>query len=58
MKTLKNILLLLIGISLLAATAEADTVTGQIVWTGSCMAVMGISTLGLNHIEKKEKRYE
>jgi hypothetical protein len=55
---MKGVLLTLLGLSLFGVTAEASTVTGQIIWTSSCLAVMVISALILNHIEKKEGKNE
>ena len=54
-ETLKKCLMLLIGISMFAATTEADSAMAQLVWTGSCAGVMGLATVVLLHIEKKEE---
>ena len=54
-ETLKKCLMLLIGISMFAATAEADTATAQLLWTGGCVGVMGLCTMALLHLEKKEE---
>jgi hypothetical protein len=54
-ETKKKALMLVIGICLFAATAEADTATGQLIWTGGCVGVMGACALILNRLEKEEK---
>lgn len=54
-ETLKKCLMLAIGISMFAATAEADTATAQLLWTGGCVGVMGLCTMALLHLEKKEE---
>lgn len=56
MNALKTTLMLIMGISLFAATAEADTLANQVLWTAGCMAVMGASAYALNRIEKKEEQ--
>jgi hypothetical protein len=53
---MKTILMIIMGISLFAATAEADTIGNQVLWTAGCMAVMGASAYALNRIEKKEEQ--
>jgi hypothetical protein len=58
MKILKSVLLGLIGIGLIMVTAEAQTPKEQLVWSGSWLAVMTISALTLNHLEKKEANNE
>lgn len=58
MNAIKNFLMILMGISLFAATAEADTIGNQVLWTASCIAIMGASAYALNRIEKKEKSHE
>jgi hypothetical protein len=55
---MKGVLLTLLGLSLFGVMAEASTVTGQIIWTSSCLVVMSTSALLLNHIEKKEGKNE
>lgn len=55
---MKGVLLTLLGLSLFGVMAEASTVTGQIIWTPSCLVVMSTSALLLNHIEKKEGKNE
>lgn len=56
MNAIKNFLMILMGISLFAATAEAETIGSQVLWTASCMVVMGASAYALNRIEKKEEK--
>jgi hypothetical protein len=53
-ETLKKALMLIMGIALFAATAEAATVARQMIWTGGCFGVIGACALALNHLEKKE----
>jgi hypothetical protein len=52
---MKKILMALIGLSLFAATAEAPTIKMQIILWASCFTVLGISTLCLKYLEKKEE---
>lgn len=54
-ETLKKCLMLILGISMFAATAEADNAKSQLIWSGCCVAVMGSSAAVLLHIEKKEE---
>ena len=54
-ETKKKALMLVIGICLFAATAEAATAIGQLIWTGGCIGVMGACALILNRLEKEEK---
>ena len=58
MKIFKNFLFALLGISLIMVTGEAPTALQQLLWSGSWLAVMAISGLTLNHIEKHEAHNE
>lgn len=58
MKFLKSVLLGLIAIGLCLVTAEAQTPKEQLVWSGSWLAVMAISGITLNYLEKKEAKHE
>jgi hypothetical protein len=51
---MKKILLAVLGISMIAVTAEAPSAMGQLAYTMTVLAVMAISALVLNHIDKKE----
>ena len=53
---IKKGLLIVIGISLLAATGEAETGLQQLVWSGGCLIVCAASAAILNTIEKKEEQ--
>ena len=55
MKAIKTGLLAVIGISLLAATAEADTILNQVIWSASCIIICAPSAAILKHNEKKEE---
>lgn len=54
-ETKKKALMLICGICLFAATAEAATVTGQLIWSGGCIGIMGACALVLNRLEKREE---
>lgn len=56
MKAIKTGLLAVIGISLIAVTAEADTTLNQVIWSASCLIVCATSAAILKHIEKKEEQ--
>lgn len=58
MEILKKILLGVLGIGLIMVTGEAPTALQQLLWSGSWLAVMTISALTLNHLEKKEANNE
>lgn len=58
MKILKSVLLGLFGIGLIMVTAEAQTAMQQLAWSGSWLAVMAVSGITLNHLEKKEAKHE
>jgi hypothetical protein len=58
MKFFKNILFILLGLSFVMVTGEAPTAIQQLLWSGSWLAVMAISALTLNHLEKKEAKHE
>lgn len=51
---MKKILLAVLGISMIAITAEAPSAMGQFLYTSTVLAVIAISAIVLNHIEKKE----
>jgi hypothetical protein len=53
MKILKSFLLGLLGISFVMVTGEAATPLKQLLWSGSWLAIMAISGLTLNYLEKK-----
>ena len=56
MKAIKTGLLAVIGFSLIAVTAEADTILNQVIWSASCIIICAASAAILNHIEKKEEQ--
>ena len=55
-KIVKTSLLSVIGISLLAATFEAETALLQFVWSSTCLVICAASAAILKNIEKKEDR--
>lgn len=55
MKTKSKVILAIIGVCLILACAEAETLLLQILWSGSLLVIMTALTFILNHIEKKEE---
>lgn len=53
-----NGLLAVMGISLMLATAQAETGFDQLLWSGSCLAVCGGSMLLLKKVDKEMEEEE
>ena len=55
---IKTILGMVAMLSLFLACAEADSATGQLLWTGVCLCICGISAKGYERCMTKKEMEE
>lgn len=57
-RILKNIYAALMASSLFLTCAEAETITAQLIWSGSMMAVCWFSAKRMDHYMTEEEKQE